>query len=275
MNLFEGGNAVKGERINLEDIPATLNWISLVTGLPLDILKKRLLGSVGKVQQSGDIDIAVTQYEHDQAKKYLTAKKISFREMPGIKVTSFGAPIGGDRSKGHVQVDLMIGDPKTLSFGYHSPGDESKYKGVYRTAFLVAATKAKSSFIYGSSNDLIARIGYTLLLDRGLVWQMRMRPIRKDGKGRLAGFKSVSQEELLRDPEIKSQLPGIDWKPKQPITDPDAIASYIFPGAKAQDVTSYEKVKALVDRSKNNKYIWQLYRERLSDMGLATPDITK
>jgi hypothetical protein len=275
MDIFEGGSAIGGQKINREDIPATLQWISTVTKLPIDVINKRLLGSVGKVQQSGDIDIAVTPHEHDQAKKYLNASKISFKEMPGIKVTSFGAPIAGDRKKGHVQVDLMIGEPETLSFGYHSPGEESKYKGVYRTSLLTVATKAKSQFIYGSSDDLIARIGYTLLLDKGLVWQMRMRPIRKDGKGRLSGFKSVSEEELLKDKEIRSQLPGIDWKPKPPITNPDQIASYIFPGAKAQDVTSFEKVKALVDKSKDRKFVWQLYKDRLAEMGLPMPGITK
>ena len=70
--LSEGGNVFKGpggepltQRINRQDVPATIQWIEQVTGLDFstnkddDGIPTRWLGSTGKAPSSGDLDLAV------------------------------------------------------------------------------------------------------------------------------------------------------------------------------------------------------------------------
>jgi hypothetical protein len=70
--IKEGGNVFKGsnkepltQRINRQDVPATVQWIEQVTGLDFssdvgkDGIPTRWLGSTGKAPSSGDLDLAV------------------------------------------------------------------------------------------------------------------------------------------------------------------------------------------------------------------------
>ena len=60
--IAEGGNIFKDaegkpltDRINKADIAPTIKWMEQITGLPL---LSNTLGSVGKKESSGDLDIA-------------------------------------------------------------------------------------------------------------------------------------------------------------------------------------------------------------------------
>jgi hypothetical protein len=66
-NLFEGGNIFKDDagtvltkRINKSDVIPTIQWLEIVTGLELT---DHLLGTTGKKETSGDLDIAIDANE--------------------------------------------------------------------------------------------------------------------------------------------------------------------------------------------------------------------
>ena len=66
-DLFEGGNVFKDDagtiltkRINRADVLPTIKWLETVTGLELT---DHLLGTTGKKETSGDLDIAIDANE--------------------------------------------------------------------------------------------------------------------------------------------------------------------------------------------------------------------
>ena len=168
--LFESGNAVKNvSRININEINPTLDALltPLLKELKLDESDFAKLGSVGKKESSGDIDILLNTEKiaqthnltgaesdvlsecskiiHDTATKLFKDMQIEY--SIGLNITHIAFPIYNkdgvtDRL---VQVDLMVATGKDgLEFGsfiYHSPNmlnGESKYSGAHRTSFLFA-----------------------------------------------------------------------------------------------------------------------------------------
>jgi hypothetical protein len=110
------------------------------------------LGSVGKKESSGDLDIAVdeTAISKDQLVERLTAFVQKMGKDPkawirksGISV-HFLTPIRGDANQGFVQTDFMFGpDIEQMKFGLWSAGDASKYSGADRN--LIMSSIAKST----------------------------------------------------------------------------------------------------------------------------------
>jgi hypothetical protein len=154
--MMEGGNIFKDAtgtpittRISKEAIPETIQWLESITGLPL---VNNTLGSVGKKESSGDLDIAVdeTAISKDQLVERLTAFVQKMGKDPkawirksGISV-HFLTPIRGDAQQGYVQTDFMFGpDIEQMKFGLWSAGDASKYSGADRN--LIMSSIAKST----------------------------------------------------------------------------------------------------------------------------------
>ena len=91
VQLFEGGKVLKSVgvgRINKEDVPATIQYVSKLAGIPNEDIHP--LGSTGKSVSSGDIDLAidVTKYDpqqlHDKMASMVGSDKASFNK--GTKV---------------------------------------------------------------------------------------------------------------------------------------------------------------------------------------------
>ena len=154
--IVEGGNIFKDAtgtsittRIQKEAIPDTIKWLESITGLPL---VDNTLGSVGKKESSGDLDIAVDEkaISKDQLVERLTAFVQKMGKDPkawirksGISV-HFLTPIRGDAQQGFVQTDFMFGpDVEQMKFGLWSAGDASKYSGAERN--LIMSSIAKST----------------------------------------------------------------------------------------------------------------------------------
>jgi hypothetical protein len=154
--LLEGGNIFKDAtgtpittRIAKEAIPETIQWLESITGLPLI---NNTLGSVGKKESSGDLDIAVDEnaISKDQLAERLTAFVQKLGKDPkgwirksGVSV-HFLTPIRGDANQGFVQTDFMFGpDIEQMKFGLWSAGDASKYSGADRN--LIMSSIAKST----------------------------------------------------------------------------------------------------------------------------------
>ena len=169
--LVEGGNAFKGAdgnvlttRIAKSDIEATIRWMEDVTGLPL---LDNTLGSVGKKESSGDLDIAVDEnvITKDELVSRLTAWASKqegdvkdWIKKSGISV-HFKAPIGGDPSNGFVQTDFMFGpDIEHMKFGLFAAGDASRFTGADRNLLMSSLAKSlPGDFKYSWQKGLIKR----------------------------------------------------------------------------------------------------------------------
>jgi hypothetical protein len=153
--LNEGGNIFKDsekqpltQRINRADVDPTIKWLEAVIRLPLINNK---LGTTGKKETSGDLDLAVDESKYDKETIYqelLSWVKNNYpQEKPrtwvaksGISV-HFKTPINGDANNGFVQTDLMFGDPAYMAWSSQGePGDE--YRGQHRMILINSIASA-------------------------------------------------------------------------------------------------------------------------------------
>lgn len=141
--LQEGGSMPGVGAIHRDEIAPTLKPLEKKLGMDL---MNNALGSVGKREFSGDIDVAVN-IESDQMGEFLARlEKLpeildiarSSVIMTKVKIQNYDQNKQTDRPRtGFVQVDFMPGDPDWLKTYYHSPDEKSsKYKGVYRNIML-------------------------------------------------------------------------------------------------------------------------------------------
>ncbi len=159
--LLEGGNVFKTksgdpltQRINLQDVPATVNWIEQVTGIDFttekgsDGIPLRWLGSTGKKPTSGDLDLAVdlNEISKEQLANILTQFVQSQGLDPREWVKKSGevhlrTPIGGDANKGFVQTDFMFFPNLDWGQFFYAGGTDSAYKGMNRNVLMSSIAK--------------------------------------------------------------------------------------------------------------------------------------
>lgn len=143
MRLNEGGAMPGVGPIHIDEINPTLDELEKALGIDL---KNNVLGSVGKKEFSGDIDVAL-QIETDDIPEFV--KKLeksplvldiakSSVIMTKVKIVGYDGDKTATKPRtGYVQVDFMPGDPGWLKTYYHSPSEkESKYKGVFRNIMI-------------------------------------------------------------------------------------------------------------------------------------------
>lgn len=229
--ITEGGNIFKGpsgeiltQRIQRSDIEPTIRWMEEITGLPL---MGNTLGSVGKKESSGDLDIAVDQtaITKDELVNRLTAWVKTQGDDPkdwikksGISV-HFKSPIRGNPQLGFVQTDFMFGDDiEQMKFGLFAAGEASRFSGADRNLLMSSVAKSlPGDFKYSWQKGLIKRstseplskdpdeIARVLLgkdYDRSDLDSVEtiMAAVKKDPK-RMAGLKDLISR--LRDPGDK------------------------------------------------------------------------
>lgn len=148
--LAEGGNAFPDVgAIHISEVEPTLKAIADFLGMPEVV--NNALGSVGKSEYSGDIDIVVDMTP-DAVKElsHEIRNKLGNQSVAGVAGNvAFRFPISNyDESKdgrqprtGKVQVDLIPGEVEWFKTFYHSPGDASKLKGVHRNIGLAMLAK--------------------------------------------------------------------------------------------------------------------------------------
>ena len=145
-----GGNFFKSQptsRILKEQIDDTINYVvdSLcVAELTFDYVKNNLMGSSGKKESSGDLDVAIndvirkpfSEYEpvFDRYDFFLKMKgllgqdNVYFDNKMGIIISRW--PIFGTTE--HVQIDWIFGNTTWLKFSHYSPRpDESRFKSLF------------------------------------------------------------------------------------------------------------------------------------------------
>ena len=155
MILKEGGNIFKDpvtkqpltQRIAKADVVPTLQWLEKITNLPHEDF---MLGTTGKKDTSGDLDVAVNQ---DEVTKEDLVKRLAawctangkdpkqWIKKSGISVHFF-TPIRGEESNGFVQTDLMFGDPNWMKWSLRGASGDSPYKGQHRQILMSSIATA-------------------------------------------------------------------------------------------------------------------------------------
>jgi hypothetical protein len=263
--LNEGGSMPGVGAINIDEIEPTLDNLERILGIDL---KNNTLGSVGKKEFSGDIDIALDIKTEDLpafVKKLESIPEVldiakSSVIMTKVKIADYdpNKKVEGKPRTGYVQVDFMPGDPGWLKTFYHAPHEkDSKYKGVFR-------------------NILITSIA--LHLDR------------KDSKQKIADGRPVQSERymwspndglvrVLRTPEPNKKGDGYTKKNNNkiiagPYKNPDEIAKVLRLNG-PDDLYSYETLRKAMDKNYSpelNNAILKDFAENsvIRDIGVPT-----
>lgn len=147
--IVEGGNVFKNHptvRILLNDINPTVSFISVILGMDLS---KNLLGSTGKRESSGDLDIAIPVSKMskeqivDKLTKWCEDRNLNPKDYiakSGISV-HFRAPIIG-RDGEFVQADLMLVDDLRYAKFILANDEQAPFNGADRAVVLSNLAKA-------------------------------------------------------------------------------------------------------------------------------------
>lgn len=242
MILNEGGSMPGVGPIHIDEITPTLDALEKELGIDL---KNNVLGSVGKKEFSGDIDVAI-QVETDKIPeliKKLEASKLIHGVtktsiiMTSVDIVNFDAskdssdPKHGQRT-GKVQVDFMPGDPGWMKTYYHSPSqEESKYKGVFRNlmiATICAVYEREASEETIDDGRPVEVERWMWAPDKGLVRIKRVPKPKVKGDGYTKqNINTVLGSPIRTAPEIAKAL-GLD---------------------DAKDLNSYESLKAAIEKN--------------------------
>lgn len=204
-SLNEGGNVFKAPeggaatiRIKREDVDPTLEWLEGILGIELVDFK---LGTTGKKETSGDLDIAIDKSkvtkeelveklklwleknhpELDLANSSAKDAKQKMRQWIAKTGSSvhFKTPIRGDEANGFAQTDLMFGNPDFMLWALKGE-PEGQYKGRDRQLLINA-----------------------IATQRGLAWSP------------FFGLKDRETGERVNDPqEVVDKVLGPGYKPE-------------------------------------------------------------
>lgn len=159
--LVEGGNAVSNVGpIKRENIKPTIDYLKEIVFKPLNIddsLWTCELGSVGKKDISGDIDIAINMTElmkQFNVESLNDVKQVLINQLLtyDFEVTRHGNnihfrfPIQGDQEGEYVQIDFFPSSnlEYTKLVQYSPDSKNSKYKGLHRTDLFRVLVKSVS-----------------------------------------------------------------------------------------------------------------------------------
>lgn len=240
--LFEGGSMPGVGPIHIDEINPTLDALEKALGIDL---KNNVLGSVGKKEFSGDIDVAI-QVDPDkipelvkkiQATPLILDMAKSSVIMTKVKIVGYDPnkasddPKHGERT-GFVQVDFMPGDPGWMKTYYHSPSStESKYKGVFRNimiATICAVYQRTDSEEKIEDGRSVESERWMWSPSDGLV-RIKRTPVPKaNGEG----YTKKNNNEILG----------------KPIKDAPGIAKALGLNG-PQDLNSYESLKAAIEKN--------------------------
>jgi hypothetical protein len=230
--------------IHVSEIAPTLARLEKDLGVDL---QNNVLGSVGKKEFSGDIDVAMMIPDDEIAefiKKVSTSGIVELARrgplvvISRVKIQNYDPTLVTDNTRtGYVQVDFMIDqDPAWLKTFYHSPTEtESNYKGAHRNIVLGALTKhvdpisSKEKTIDGRPLE-IERFMFSS--KKGLVRVIRKPVPKKNGDGHTKAWTN----KVIAGP----------WKTG------DEIAAKLNLGT-AADLNSFETVFAAIKQNLGTK----------------------
>jgi hypothetical protein len=218
--INEGGAMPGVGAIHIDEITPTLQALEKSIGVDL---MNNTLGSVGKRQFSGDIDVAL-QIQPEELPAFIEELKKnplvldiakSSVIMTKVKIMDFDQSKSDGRPRtGFVQVDFMPGDPGWMKTYYHSPSEtESKYKGVYRNimiATLAAVHNRDQSDAKLDDGRAMEERRFMWSPTEGLLRVQRTPVPKKSGEGYTKKNKNETIDGPWKQPdEIATQL-GLD-----------------------------------------------------------------
>ena len=191
--------------IHVSEIEPTLQ--RLETDLNLSLVEN-LLGSAGKREFSGDIDVAVDASVADlldavnKSDIIVETQKGPIVVMAKVEIQNYRKtfspwmPMPDSLVRtGYVQIDFMHGqDIDWLKTFYHSPGDQSKYKGAHRNIVIGALSQFVARFESKEKTDdgrPLETHRYMFSSKDGLVRIIREPKKRKDGNGYTKSHKNT------------------------------------------------------------------------------------
>lgn len=171
MILTEGGNVFKNadgseatQRIARDNVVPTVQWLEGLTGLNL---VDNMLGTTGKKESSGDLDLAV---DATKVTKDVLIQQLLNRGIDRADIRKTGdsvhlkTPILGDPNNGYVQTDFMFGNPDWQRWSLRGAGEGSPYKGVHRQVLMASIAKAqgmkwsyKNGLVDRETNEIISQ----------------------------------------------------------------------------------------------------------------------
>lgn len=259
--LLEGGSMPNVGPIHIDEINPTLDALEKDLGIDL---KNNVLGSVGKKEFSGDIDVAIQVAPEDipelikklEASSLIKALQKTSIIMTSVDIIGFDPnkqsddPKHGERT-GTVQVDFMPGDPGWMKTYYHSPSaDESKYKGVFRNimiATICAIYQRDASEEKIDDGRPVEVERWMWAPDKGLVRIKRVPKPKAKGDGYTkANLNTVIGNPIQTAPEIAKAL-GLDG--------PEDLNSYESLKAAIEKNYAPEMVEKILDSFADNKQV--------------------
>lgn len=246
MILAEGGNVFKNaqgqiltQRINQADVMPTVKWLEQVTGLDftkdkstLDGQPVKWLGSTGRKETSGDLDLSVDS--NALTKEQLVARLVAWAQSrkldpnqlvkkTGIAV-HFLTPIAGDSQNGYVQTDFMFANKPQWNQFVLSNDPASKYKGALRNIMINSIAKSmeyklnqNDGIMDRATNNLITddpdRVAKMLLNPNAsakdlysvekILAQLKMDPKREE---KIADFRAHLEREGITDVNLDESI---------------------------------------------------------------------
>jgi hypothetical protein len=259
----EGGSALPGcGTIHISEIKPTLTRLSDDLEFPFD-LNDYVLGSTGKKEYSGDIDVVLDDKWWKDGPQALRENLI---ELFGVSnVAKNGSMIhlkypiiNYDSSHnqrlprtGAVQIDFNFGNADWERFYHYSPGAESEYKGAHRNLGIAAITSSTNTI------DSSERDTYNRPIEQ-VRWKWSPNGFIK--------VKRLSKVDWRSGVWMKKQE---DTVIEGPYFDPEVIAKIIFPeDGTTADLSSLETLMAAVKRNygfTDQERIWKRMSENFGD----------
>ena len=206
--------------IHISEIEPTLKALEKVLGIDIH---DNVLGSVGKKEFSGDIDVAL-QIDTDKIPEFVERLKktpliLDIKRssviMTKVQIVDYDPEKQTSKERtGYVQVDFMPGDPEWMKTFYHAPHEkDSKYKGVFRNLLIssiVPHYQAKVSDETIDDGRPVKQERWMWSSNDGLVRVIRKPKPRKDGKGYTKGWEDTRISEPMKDPKEIVKTLGLD-----------------------------------------------------------------
>lgn len=244
-----GGTAISGcGTIHGSEIKDTLTKLSNDLEFPFD-LNDYTLGSTGKREYSGDIDLVIDDAWWDHG---ISAFRQNLEEVFGkdsvarngdmlhlkYPIVEYKEVLQEAQPRtGFVQIDFIFGNKEWKQFYYYSD-PESAYKGAHRNLMIAAICSVLNIYPDTELNDT-----YTI------IWEGDRPAAITRWKWGSNGFTKVNRHS------VKDKHGH--WKHKQedtvlagPYTDPRVISKILFPIA--QDVSVFNSVETLMSAIKEN-----------------------
>lgn len=255
-----GGTAVADcGTIHASELKSTLDKLSEELELGVN-LNDYMIGSTGKREYSGDIDLVLRYDPGYKAFHIMLVEKFGLSatarngEMVHLKYPIIGYDATKDEAKprtGFVQIDFNFGDVDWEKVYHYAPGDTSEYKGAHRNLIIAAI----SSLVDNETSPLLDYYDRPISHIR---WKW-------GGKGLIR----VNRHSMKDNETGEWSRKQFDTNIEGPVFDADQIAKVLLPvDGTAADLHSLETIMAAVKRNYgmvDQERIWERTARNFSE----------